>query len=588
MATTRNIKNIYDFVEQEIKDYKDPKGIELENGWNWSMKRHLRLSYLYLNGQFDEENENRDERPNKNIVLPIINVHYRTEGFDVKDITLYVDNPDEYFKSLLINKFHTKWALKNQIDTFIDEMVTSYCTYGGTLVKNKEEIKPEVVNLRALAFCNQTNILDYPFAIKHVYSPSKLRKVNKKWGKSENGATIDIESLIALVEKEEKKEIEVYEVHGLLPVEWLGENENYDEEESKDVEQIQIISFFKKEGYNQQGVTLFKHKEPKLPFKFLSRDKIEGRALGRGGVEELFEGQIWSNWNEIKITELLSGAAKTLHWTDDPTLKSKNNLSNVENNEILILQQGKQLQQINNFPRNLAIFNDAVIRWQDHLQRTGAASEALLGDTPSAGTPFKLFEAKNLEDKSLHRYRQGHLAVFMDEIYRDWTLPHLAGEITNEQTFMEELSVDEMQQVVDSVMNKKTNQFKINMILALQEVDEEVVNDYREQIKADVLKKGNKRFFKIFKDEMKDISLSVMTNIAGKQKDLALLTDKVVSVLRQYISTPQLRADPEMTKLLNVILESSGLSPIMFGARESRQGIGPTGQERGSTESLAS
>ena len=45
-----------------------------------------------------------------------------------------------------------------------------------------------------------------------------------------------------------------------------------------------------------------------------------------------------------------------------------------------------------------------------------------------------------------------------------------------------------------------------------------------------------------------------------------MLTDKLVNVLRQYIATPQIRQDPEMAKLLNVILESSGLSPIMFGS----------------------
>ena len=40
---------------------------------------------------------------------------------------------------------------------------------------------------------------------------------------------------------------------------------------------------------------------------------------------------------------------------------------------------------------------------------------------------------------------------------------------------------------------------------------------------------------------------------------------RLVNVLRQYIATPQIRQDPEMTKILNTILESSGLSPIMFG-----------------------
>ena len=58
-----NSQNIYDFVSNSINSYNQPKGIEIEEGWNWSMKHHLKKSFLYLNSQFIENNSNRDERP---------------------------------------------------------------------------------------------------------------------------------------------------------------------------------------------------------------------------------------------------------------------------------------------------------------------------------------------------------------------------------------------------------------------------------------------------------------------------------------------------------------------------------------------
>lgn len=557
------IQNVYDLITNGETAYTKP--IDIEDGWKWSMKDHLRRSYLYLNSQFEENNENRKLRPNRNIILPILNVQYRTEDFDVKDIEIYVDNPDEYYKSFLIKKYHEKWALENGIDTFIDEMVVSYCTYGGVLVRKTDHAKPDVIDLRNIAFCNQTDILNYPFAIRHKFSASQLRTENKKWGKTDNGATASVEELITLSKKEDDEEIEVFEVHGLMPTEWLEDNnpDNIDEDE-KDVPQIQIVSFYKDDNDRKTGVTLFKHKEPVLPFNFLARDNVDGRALGRGGVEELFESQIWTNWDEIKTTEMLNSASKTLHFSDDPTFKSRNNLDDAENGEVFNLQDGKKIQQIDTFPRNLQLFNDSIQRWQQHAQIVGSASDPLLGESPSAGTPFKLYEAQQMESKGMHKYRQGKLAVFMDEIYRDWILPYLGLEIVKEQVFMQELSFEEMQMVSEKVMTIKTNEFKKQMILSMQEVSEELVDLYRQQVEKDFAKEGNKRFFKILKDEMKDTKLSVMTNIAGKQKNLALLTDKLVNVLRQYISTPQIRQDPEMTKILNTILESSGLSPIKF------------------------
>lgn len=558
------METIFDYIKKEEVKYGKP--VELADGWYWSMKQHLNRSYLYLNSQFEEDNDNRTLRPFKNIVTPILNIQYRTEGFDVKDIELYVDNKDEYFKSLLVRKFHNKWSLENGIDAFIDEMVESYCDYGGVLVRKTKNAQPEVIDLRTIAFCNQQDLLNNPFAIRHEFSFSQLREKAEDYSWGSEGSDIDIEDLIQLVKKQDKDTVEVYEIHGNLPVEWLND-EDIVEISKKDVQQIQVVAFYHDMDNNRQYVTLFRKRMPKLPFKFKKRDRRQNhnRALGVGGVEEIFEGQIWTNWNEVKITEMLDAASKTLYKTTDPTFKSRNNLNNAENNEVFILQEGKDVGQIDTFPRNLAVFNDSVERFWQHAQLVGAAPEALIGEAPTSGTPFKLYEAQQMEGKSLHKYRQGQLAEFMDEIYRDWILPHLGREICNEQKFMQELSADEMQTVVDAVVTKKSNEFKKRMILSMQDVDDELVALYENEVRQETLKKGTKWFFEILKDEMKNVELSVMTNIAGKQKNLALLTDKLVNVLRQYIATPQIRQDPEMTKLLNTILESSGLSPILYG-----------------------
>ena len=556
-----NPLNIFDYITGEEVNYTKP--VDLEDGWGWSMKDHLRQSFLYLNSQFSTENENRLLRPFKNIVLPILNISFRTEGFDVKDIELYVDNPDEYYKSLLIRKYHQRWALENSIDTFIDEMVESYCTYGGVLVRKTNKAKPEVIDLKSLAFCNQHNLVDYPFAIKHEMSFAELRREAKGRGWGGEGADVDIESLIDLVKKEDKNTVEIYEVHGSLPIEWLNDEEIVGESE-KDVNQLQIVAFYKKEDKSKQGVCLFKKQMPELPFKFLKRDEIKNRALGRGGVEELFDSQIWTNWNEVKITEMLDAAAKTLFFSDDLSFKSRNNLNSVNNNEVLSVQEGKKIGQLDTYPRNLAVFNDSLDRFWQHAQILGSAPDPVMGETPTSGTPFKLYEAQQIEGKGMHKYRQGKLAVFMDEIYRDWILPHFGKEIVKKQVFMQELSADEVQEVVEKVVIKKANDFKKRMILGLQEIDEQMVDMYKQKMREDWMKGGNKRFFEILKDEMRDISFSVMTNIAGKQKNLALITDKLTNVLRQVISTPQILQDPEMVKLFNQIMESSGLQPINF------------------------
>lgn len=558
----KNISNIFDYIKEEEVSYSQP--VELIDGWNWSMKDHIKRSFLYINSQFYEDNENRWLRPFKNIVLPILNIQHRTEGFDVKDITLYVNNKDEYYKSLLISKYHEKWAIDNEIDTFIDDLVESFCDYGGALVRKTKSVRPEVIDLRSLAFCNQHDIINNPFAILHQMSFAELRREAKARGWGGEGSDIDVESLIELVKREDKTTVDIYEVHGSMPKEWLTFEEDFESE--MDVDQIQIVAFYFDENKERKGVSLFKKEmDTQSVFKFISRDKVYNRALGRGGVEELFDPQEWTNWNEVKLTEMRNSASKTLFISDDPTFKSKNNLNNVQNNEVLSVQDGKTVVQLDTFPRNLAVFNDSVDRFWQHAQLLGSAPEPLLGETPSSGTPFKLYEAQQIEGQGMHKYRQGKLAVFMDEIYRDWILPHLAKEIVKEQNFLQELSVDEIEQVVDAVLTKKANQLRVAAALSMQIIDEDLITLQKDVIRQQELKKGNKRFFQILKDELKDVELAVSTNIAGKQKNLSLLTDKLVNVFRQFMATPQLRQDPEMVKLFNAVLESAGLSPIKFG-----------------------
>jgi hypothetical protein len=175
--------------------------------------------------------------------------------------------------------------------------------------------------------------------------------------------------------------------------------------------------------------------------------------------------------------------------------------------------------------------------------------------------------------------------VFVDEIYRDWIIPHLGKEVVKGQKFLVELSADEILEISKTLVKNRVNEVLLEQLLNGQTPTPEDQVFLSQQIREGFLQ-GNKKFIEIVKDEMRGEKLNVSTNIAGKQKNLALLTDKLVNVVRQFIATPEIRQDPEMIKLLNTILESSGMSPIMFGPSQQLQQQPP--QRGGSTEGLKS
>jgi len=89
-----------------------------------------------------------------------------------------------------------------------------------------------------------------------------------------------------------------------------------------------------------------------------------------------------------------------------------------------------------------------------------------------------------------------------------------------------------------------------------------------QKYKESFTKKGNKRLLEILKGEFKDIGIKIDINIAGKQKNLIALTDKIFSIFQFAFANPQgfqqVMQIPGMSKSFNDILEFSGLNPVDF------------------------
>jgi len=588
-------QDIYAYITEEENRFQQP--ITVIDGYEWSMRDHINTSTLYKNsqfttGNFKDYNNSRDrnngdfinyadDKPFKNIVRPIIKLQYRKQGFDVKDIELFVDSPENYYKSFLLRKWHERWARKIGLDTFIDNLVESYIDYGGVLIKDTNENVPEVVPLSSLAFCDQTDLMSGPLGIKHQVSPDQLMETSTMgWGEESNGATITLEQLVLISDNNKApggntystdnqtpgKYIEVYEVHGTLPTRFL---EAQSDEDNDDVytSQLQVVAFYQELDGQMVGVTLFKAEEKNTPFKFLSREKIFGRALGFGGIEELFEAQVWTNYDQIQKKALLDAASKMIYKTTDTAFKQRNQISDLENGEIMVLQEGTDLSQIDTFPRNISLFNESITEWQEQAQLAGNANDAIQGVSPTSGTPFKLQELVVSEAEGEHDFKRGQIATFLDEIYRDWVIPHMAREISKGETFLAELDLEELQTVADSLITREANEKTKEEILSGRVIEPAEVENFKILAREEFMKGGNKRFIEILKNEFKGENLDVTTNIAGKQKNVSADVDKLVNVFRQIIAAPGILDDPRMAKIFNEILENSGLSPVDFFQR---------------------
>lgn len=570
--------SIYEYVKAEEAAFLTDK-VKVADNWDWSFRDHVQLIFHLKNGVF-YTGQNDYLRAFKNIMEPLLNLAYWTEDLEVKDVVFFMENKISRAASFIIKKFHDEvYVREHNLDTLFDEITESDLDYGGVIVQTEGE--PEVLQLNTVAFGDQTDIIGSPVGFKHTFSVGGLRKMAKRgWGKEENGATISIDELIVLAStdksaasqlngKENKtpgKQIETYIVKGELPNHYL---KNDDDMEGYSY-QVHVIAYYQDKDGKRQGVTLFKQEGDDDSLLFHTSKKVYGRGLGRGVGESLIHPQLWTNWLEIHKNSLLEAASKVPLVTDDPAYTNRNRIQDMENLEVTVIEEGKTISQVPTAaPANIALFENQINTWFEHSQLTGAAFDPIMGKEAVSGTTFRGQERSVAQGRGIHDRRRGQRAKFIEEIYRRAIIPDMVREIRKGKEFLATLTAEEMQWVGETIATNAANKYVIDKVLNGETGDMNAIRDaYKQKIMEEFGRGGNKKMLKLIGDELKGVELKMGINIAGKQKDLVNLSDKLLSIFQFVFTNPaafqQAMQIPALAKSFNDILEFSGMNQADF------------------------
>lgn len=571
MSESLEVNDVFEYITTEENSWKTTP-IPLTNSKDWSMYEHIQRCKNVANAWY-HSGKNDGNRPYNDIVTPIIDVAFRLEGFDVKDIVPFVNSPKDYYKSFLIKKYHPKWARENELDSFIDELVETSIIYDLALVKDVNDKRPEVVDLTTIAFCDQSDVMAGPICLKHNYTPAEISTYRDKW----DSDAIDLAIIDARQQKKVKvandqaakmpgKYIEVYELRGNLPESWLeegGDPFTY-------VPQMHLVCYYTNADGRKNGLTLYKGKDEPLDknFKALKIDTVrsKGRACGRSIVERLFEPQVWNNYSGIKIKELLDSAINVII-TDSEELGNKK-LTELKQNAVVKQEKGATTTRLDGTLQNLPSFQTHQQSQEIQARALGSASEAALGRNPTSGTPFALEALVVQEGQGIHEYRQGKIATFFaDVLYRDWILQYLVDDMNKGITFSDELTMEEMTEIGETIARNEVGNDIKEMILN-GKIPPPDIREQLMKVKLDNFRQGgNRKFMEVVKNELKDLPLDVLINIKGKQRRMIENADKITKVIQAILANPgAISQVPGVGSAFNQLLEESGMSPIDFSA----------------------
>lgn len=571
--------NIYEYAKGEETNFLADK-VRVGDNWEFNFRDHVQLIFHLKNGIF-YTGENNWLRSFKNIIEPLIDLANWTEDIEVKDIVFYIENQTGRVLSFLLKKYHDEVFVKeHDIDEYIDEIAESDNSYGLVLTQKTNTARPEVLQLNQIAFGDQTDLMGGPLGFKHHFTPDKLRQMaSAGWGKVENGANISIEDLITLASNEKEpdgipqtktnrvsgKSIEVYVIRGNLPEHYLKDNDNMEDWYN----QLHIIAYYIGENKNEEGVTLYRKKEKEGNIAVHSSKPVHGRAIGRGVGESLLHPQVWTNFLEIHKMNLLEAGSKIPLVTDDAEYSNKNQIQDMENLEITVVGEGKSIKQVPTAaPANIQLFSGSINEWFAHAQLTASAQDPLLGVEQVSGTTFRGQERTVAQGRGPHDRKRGKRAKFIEWTYRNWMIPDMVKEITKGKEFLATLTSDELQWVSEQLATNYAAKTNVEHVLNGEEIEP------KEILKQDFLlkfaKKGNNHLIKILKDDFKNVEIKIGINVAGKQKDLANLSDKVLSIFQFAFSNPQAfrqsMQNPALAKAFEDILEFSGMNQSDFAS----------------------
>lgn len=568
--------DIYSYIKTEEARFETDE-IKVADNWSWNLRNHVQLLFHLKNSQF-YKGENNFLRAFKNIMEPMLNLADWMEDIEMKDIVFFIENRMGRVLSFLVKKYHDEvYSRENDLDKMIDEITESDNAYGGVLLQRADKGRPEVLKLTQIAFCDQTDVLGGPIAFKHHFSPSKLRQMSKLgWGDSKYGADISIEDLIVLATTEKEnagnngkknqttgKVIEIYLLKGDFPEHYLKDNDNMEDYSY----QLQIRAFYTNKEGKKEGVCLYRMKEDSECLKFHTSKEVDGRGLGRGIGEMVLHPQIWTNFLTIHKMNFLEAASKVPLYTDDPNYKDKNKIQDMETLEITTIEENKRIYQVPTAsPVNLQLISGAIDEWFQHSQLVSSAFDPVLGKEQSSGTTFRGQERVVHQGEGFHKKRRGQRCKLVEFVYRDWILPDMVKEIVKGKEFLAELSTDELswvtEQLAENYASHEQNEDVLNGELPR---DKETL---KQEFLKDFSKKGNKHLLKILKDEFRDVEIKMGINVGGKQKDLAMMSDKLLSIIQFAFSNPegfkQTMQIPGMAKSFNDIMEFGGLNPVDF------------------------
>lgn len=548
-----------------IDDLQDAynESVSLVDGLVFNQKKTLRTIEFYSNNQFESGNTDGlgREKPFYNVCNYRVTVAKTNTDLDVKDIKFEPDSLKDSVATMLYNRELFKFLKETNFSETLNDMGVTRPKYGGLLVKNCQddgELEIEVVEWKNTDN-DPVDMLGGPIIETHWESPSEVSKRSDSW--------YEVDEFLkahAKANKDKPVRMEIKEITGEFPESFDPDIEEPDETKFKTMcFYIGIV--------NKKKFYLYKEelKDIKDKYRYLAWEKIPGRALGRGIVEDGFESQVWINDSMITMKNAMELSGKVLLSTNSQKV-SGNAITGVDHGHIFQLEPNASITSLNLQASSLPEFQNVIELWNQQYDKASSTYQgANTGEAPTAGTPYSQTALLNQVANSPFEYQREVWGIFLNEILNDWVLPHLKKKIMKKHYLVSEFDTEELKMIDEAISAREHNKMVKEMVLAGQVPTESDVMGTQSMVTSELNKFGNKREIEI-PEKFLDVEGKITANITGELKNKAAILQSLDGVLKTVTAsfnpntgTYAVLENPVLSKIFGTIVEMAGI-PLSF------------------------
>lgn len=584
------------------------KEIEIVPGLTHNQYNVVKRIYFYQHNQFESGpvDENGDPKYFYDLVTDRNDDASKNIDLDTSDCYIKAEDEGAQLKSWLLRREFMGYAKESGFGKKLNEMADDLPAFG-TVVWKKVKLSDGRTDVQSVELINLMNdpsvknLKDGVVIERHVLTQDDLWSY-KSWDQHEVQEMINANQTIARVGFLDTNQssvngsfgtqiddytpfYEVYEFWGEIPramyekykrggkprVQKRGSKavqpsrdagaieSPYQGELNDSVYVMAIVSGV--DSGQKESVLFCKEVDRKLfPYKEVHFRRRKGRWLGVGNYESCFD--LTEKANEItnRYFSSLRIALLHLYQTRDKS-HVKNMLSDLLDGDLVVTKS--EITAIPTEIRGAADYRNEMQMIEAKADRICKSLEVVTGQNLPSNTPFKLGAQQLVSATKFFDKVQENMGLFLEEVFNEWLLKDFGESLTEEHILDILDDADDME--VYYTTKRKIFQYDVMKRYILEHNEMPTAENLQlvGELVLDQVKKSPKQV-RIEREYFTNFKYSVKMVITGENNRKKENLDTLSETFQVTAANPAALQDPRLMKLLNMILEESGYSPLQI------------------------